>query len=155
MKHIKTALLLAAMLLTASCNAEEPAPTGKHALVGTEWLLHFEGTDTIYGQVITSVNDYTLRFDTDSTGLYLVDAYVVINGTSQSSQSQMALRYTFDGHSGTIRYIFPDDTPSYVRASMPAQPFTYDPKARTLTCISWDPDYRAKHGDMVYHLVKR
>ena len=155
MKHIKFMLLLAAMLLPLSCTADEEAkPDGKHALVDTEWTYHFEGIDTLYGRVMTHIGDYTLRFDTDSTGTYSVDAYVIINGTSQSSQSQMAFRYTFDGRNGTISYIFPDNTPSYVRQSMPDQPFVYDPKDQTLTCISWDPDFLARYGDMVYHPKK-
>ena len=154
MKNIRLFLLLAAMLLSTACTAEEAKPDGKKALVNTEWIYHFEGTDTIYCQAFTRVNDYTLRFDTDSTGTYGVDGYVVIDGTSQSSQSQMGFRYTFDGRDGTISYIFPDDTPSYVRQSMPDQPFVYDPQAQTLTCLSWDPDFRARYGDMVYHPIR-
>lgn len=155
MKNIRLLFFLAAMLLSTSCTAEEAKPDGKKALVNTEWTYHFEGTYTLYGCDVTDVSDYTLHFDTDSTGTYSVDAYAVINGTSQSSKSQMAFRYTFDGRDGTIFYIFPDDTPSYVRKSMPDQPFVYDPKAQILTCISWDADFRAKYGDMVYHRVKK
>lgn len=155
MRNIRFILFLAAMLHAISCTAEEAKPDGKKVLVNTEWTYHFEGTDTLYGRVMTHIGDYTLRFDTDSTGTYSVDAYVIINGTSQSSQSQMAFRYTFDGRNGTISYIFPDDTPSYVRQSMPDQPFVYDPKTQTLTCISWDSDFRARYGDMIYHRSKK
>lgn len=157
MKQIVKMLLLAAMLLPVGCTAEttEGKPGGKGALVGTEWIYHYESTDTIMGQAFASVSDYTLRFLTDSTGLYLVDSYVIINGTSQSGNSQMDFTYTFDGHTGIIKYIFPDDTPSYVRSSMPDQKFVYDAKKQELTWVDLvDPTWEAKHGKMIFRPKK-
>ena len=152
-------LLLAAMMIPVGCTAEETEtdgkPTGKSALTGTEWIYHYEGTDTIMGQAFTNVGDYTLRFLTDSTGLYLVDSYVIINGTSQNNNSQMEYTYTFDGRSGVITFIFPDGTPSYVRSSMPPQKFVYDAKKHELTWVDLlDPTFEAKHGKMIFRPTK-
>jgi len=157
MKHFVSMLLLAAMLIPTGCTAEETEgkPNNKHALVGTEWIYHHEGTDNFYNQDITSVSDYTLRFLTDSTGLYLVDSYVIANGTSQSGGSQMNFSYTFDGRNGIITFIFPDGTPSYVRSSMPPQKFTYDAKRQELTWVDLlDPTYEDKYGKMIFRPKK-
>ena len=157
MKQIARMLLLAAMLFPLGCTAEttEGKPSGKSALVGTEWVYHYEGNDTIMDQVFTNVGDYTLQFLTDSTGLYLVDTYVIINGVSQNSNNQMGIKYTFDGHSGVIKYIFPEGTPSYVRASMPPQKFVYDAKKQELTWVNLlDPTWEKKHGKMIFRPKK-
>ncbi len=156
-KQITTMLLMAAMFISVGCTAEESEgkPGGKGALAGTEWVYHFEGTDTIMGLAFTRVNDYTLQFETDSTGMYLVDGYVVIDGTSQSSNSQMGIRYTFDGRTGVISFVFPDGTPSYVRTSMPDQKFTYDAQRQELTWVELpDPSYEEKYGKMIFRPKK-
>lgn len=157
MKHLFSMLLLAVLLFPVACTAEESEgkPNDKRALVGSEWTYHFEGTDNFYGQSVTSVSDYTLRFLTDSTGLYLVDSYVIANGTSQSSDSQMDFTYTFDGRNGVITFIFPAGTPSYVRSSMPPQKFVYDAKRQELTWVDLlDPTFEEKYGKMIFRPKK-
>ena len=63
--------------------------------------------------------------------------------------------YSFDGHSGVIKYIFPEGTPSYVRASMPPQKFVYDAKKQELTWVNLlDPTWEKKHGKMIFRPKK-
>lgn len=129
-------------------NDEEPVVSQEinaAKLSGTSWTYHYEGTIEYGEYSIATETDYTLTFSTATDGTERVNATSTIAGNSESSSTDWQFNYTFDGtHNGTIHFIIPDDTPSYVRDNMPeVQNFVYNDASQTITII-------LESGEMVF-----
>ena len=154
MKKVTIGLMMAMMatsLLAVACDKENDVrpvaaqETTPVSMKGTSWIYHHEGTVEYGGYSIATETDYTLTFSTATNGTERVDATSTIAGNSESSSTDWQFTYTFDGtQNGSIHFIIPDDTPSYVRDNMPeVQNFVYNVATQTITIV-------LENGEMVF-----